>query len=127
MGKRVYISQGQFEKMFKYMAKNHVTVNGMSIVKHVSGSTRLNNLGGCSSPSEYWEKNYDEPIQPQDRICTSCMKSRKEFVVGHIENIEQTKMWLYPVCKHCNDTYKLGKSEHLFYALKERMKEIKTH
>ena len=124
MGKRVYITQEQFANMFKQMAKNRVTVNGMSIVKHVSGSTHLDKIGGYSSPSEYWENNYDEPIQPKDCICTSCMKYRKEFVVGHVENIEHTKMRLYPVCKHCNDTYKLGKSEHLFYALRERMKEI---
>ena len=124
MGKKVYISQEQFEKGFKILAKLGVKVSGMTIVKHVEGSTPLDRINGCYSPSEFWRRNYVEPIAPADEVCTSCMKKRKMFVVGHVENSEKTKMWLYPVCKHCNDTYKCDKSSHLFYAYTGRLKEI---
>ena len=125
MGKKIYISQQLFEKSFRTLAKLGVKVCGMTIVKHVKDSTPLDTLDGYSSPSEYWKNNYKEPISPSDRICTSCMKKRKSFVVGHVENAEKIKMWLYPVCDHCNKTYKNSKSEHLFYAYTDRLKAIK--
>lgn len=123
----VYISQWQFEKIFKLLAKRGIKVSGMIIVKHVKDSTQFDKMGGYSSPSEYWKNTYKEPIPPNDGICTSCMKKRKSFVVGHVENVDKTMMWLYPVCEQCNKTYKNSKSDHLFYAYTDRIKEIKIH
>ena len=46
MGKNVYISQEQFEKGFRVLAKLGVTVSGMTIVKHVEGATPLGCISG---------------------------------------------------------------------------------
>lgn len=50
------------------------------------------------------------------------MKKRKKFVVGHVMD-SKGREYLYPVCKRCNDTYKEGKSGHLFYAYSSRLKD----
>ncbi|HBC84684.1 MAG TPA: hypothetical protein DCZ30_04535 [Clostridiales bacterium] len=118
------ISEQQFSECFEELARHHIKIDDMTIVKHVDGSTNINKIDGTSSPSDYWEKHFNDPIEPSDMICTSCMKKADKFVVGHVEDIEQTKMWLYPVCAICNRTYKGNKSNHIFYADNKKLKEI---
>ena len=114
-------------KFFPLNAKWREAKNGKTIVRHVKDSTSLDKIDGTSSPSEFWKKHYNEPVPPSDFICTSCMtkKQKDDFVVGHVEDVDGTKMWLYPVCDTCNKTYKGYKAEdHLFYANNDKLKDI---
>lgn len=124
MSRKFKISEKQFSTCFEQLAELNIQIDDMTIVKHVDGSTEINQIDGTSSPSDYWNKHFSEPIEPSDMICTSCMKKAKDFVVGHVENKEQTQKWLYPVCDTCNKKFKYTKSDHLFYAHKEKLKKL---
>lgn len=126
MGKIVIISQEQFAHLYRHLASEGINVKGMTIVHHMKDSTPCDTIDGCSSPSEYWRKTYNEPIVPKDCICTSCMKkvNSEDFVVGHIESIDGSRHWLYPVCDSCNKRYKGSKASMLFYADNIKMKPV---
>ena len=122
MGRHLIISEEQFKSHFSELAVIGVSIEGMEIVRHSSGSSERDKGDGFSSPSEYWKEHFRESISPDDFICTSCMKKRKKFVVGHVMD-GKGREYLYPVCKRCNDTYKKWKSGHLFYAYSSRLKD----
>ncbi len=121
-GKVIHIASKQFNKLYFIAAKFRIKINGMTLVRHVIGSSIYNHDGGYASPSEYWKKEFEEEIIPFDKVCTSCMKEKQDFVVGHVETLKG-KVFLYPVCDKCNKTFKNSKaSKHLFYAYTDRLK-----
>lgn len=99
MTHRIILSEKQFSEHFQQLALMGLNIDDMVIVKHVVGSTKINHIEGTSSPSDYWKTHFNEPIEPSDKICTSCMKKSEQFVVGHVENKEQTKCGYIPYVK----------------------------
>ena len=56
-GKVIHIASKQFNKLYFIAAKFRIKINGMTLVRHVIGSSIYNHDGGYASPSEYWKRN----------------------------------------------------------------------
>lgn len=116
---KIYIPK----KQFLTLLKKGVKLPNYIIVRNSINTTSLNHIDGCSSPHEYWEREYtSEPITPRDKMCTCCLRTQTDFVVAHVENANGEKC-LYPICDRCNKTYKGNKAvSKWFYAVKSRVK-----
>lgn len=118
---RLFLTEKQFRRILQIeiqfeLAKSGIQREGFAIANHKVGST-----DDTVNWKEYWEKKHPSHHFPSEpHICPSCLIERKEFVGGHI--ISEGETYIYPVCKHCNSTYKKTKAEsHFFYVKKEDM------
>lgn len=92
------------------LAKMGVRRDGYAIAQHAVDSTNDEQIW-----KEYWKDNHPSHNFPSPpHICPSCLLSGDTFIGGHI--VSEGEIYIVPICKKCNDTYKNDKAkDHFFY------------
>lgn len=126
MAKIIKMTEQQFLKLRKEMGvkeicNSRIDFIGYARVGHMDGSSKYRPQK-YSSWSEYWENKFHCPVAPTNKICDCCCEEKIEsdFIVGHIIKIDTKELFLYPICKECNDKGKGGEN-HQFLASEQLM------
>lgn len=74
----------------------------------------------CSLWLSYWSETLGVEFPQSGYVKCDCCKEYHlitDFVGAHVVNTMDGETYIYPTCKHCNDTYKNSKApEGIFFA-----------
>ena len=93
-------------------------------VKHMEDSSKYNPIG-FKSWKDFWESkipNAHFPSKLEKCACCNEDTQPKDFVGAHVVSIENSdKMYIYPLCKTCNDTYGKRKAKSPIFEVKKSL------